>query len=50
MLTMNDAVPVFPDVSVAVQFTLVTPKGKKLPDFGVHVGVTASQLSVAAAL
>ena len=37
---------VFPDVSVAVQVTVVVPNGKHDPDGGLHEDVTPGQLSV----
>ena len=40
-VTLNDAEPVFPWLSVALQVTIVVPGGKVLPDGGLHVGVRA---------
>src|SRR5437879_6050090 len=46
-VTVNEHVPVLPDPSVAVQFTLVTPSGKLDPEAGAHLAVTLPQLSLA---
>jgi hypothetical protein len=46
-VTLNVHVAVLPDVSVAVQVTVVVPSGKQLPDGGVQVTTTPGQLSVA---
>jgi hypothetical protein len=47
-VTVNDAAPVFPFTSVAVQVTVVAPSGKVDPLAGVHVtGTGPSTLSVA---
>ena len=40
-------VAVLPDVSVAVQVTVVQPRGKQLPDGGLQAVVTPGQLSLA---
>jgi hypothetical protein len=40
-------VAVLPDMSVAVQVTVVTPRLKHVPDGGTHATVTIGQLSVA---
>ena len=37
---------VLPDVSVAVQVTVVVPNGKHDPDGGLHEDMTPGQLSV----
>jgi len=49
-VTVNAHSLVFPDASVATQFTVVTPFGKVEPDGGVHTTVTPGQLSVAVAV
>jgi len=50
-VTVNEQLPVFDDVSVAVQVTVVMPRGKVVPEGGVQVGVIApSQLSKAVAV
>ena len=46
-VTVKLQVAVLPDISVAVQFTVVVPSGKHVPDAGVHATVTVVQLSVA---
>jgi hypothetical protein len=38
-VTWNDALPVLPCASVAVQVTVVVPSGNVEPDAGVHVGM-----------
>jgi len=43
-------VAVLPDVSVAVQVTVVTPTLMQLPDGGTHATVTPGQLSLATGL
>jgi len=40
-------VAVFPEVSVAVQVTVVVPSGTLEPDAGLHATVTPGQLSAA---
>jgi hypothetical protein len=45
-VTVNEQEAVLPDVSVAVQFTVVVPFGKVEPDAGVQLVVTPGQLSV----
>ena len=48
---VNEAVPVLPLESVAVQVTVVGPKAKRLPDAGVQTGVIEpSTRSVAVAV
>jgi uncharacterized lipoprotein YbaY len=47
---VKEQVPVFPDASVAVQLTVVTPTGNVDPDAGAHTIVTPGQLSVAVAV
>jgi hypothetical protein len=50
-VTLNEQEPVFPALSVAVQFTVVVPRPKVEPDAGAQVGVRVpSQLSVAVAV
>src|SRR5678815_3367616 len=44
---VNEQVVLLPDESVAVDVTVVTPTGKKLPEAGNEVTVTLGQLSVA---
>lgn len=45
--TVNEALSVFADASVAMQFTVVAPTPKTLPDGGIHVTLGfGSQLSV----
>ena len=44
-VTSNDADAVFPDASVAVQFTGVVPIEKKEPEAGVQVNVAPGALS-----
>src|SRR4029453_18905552 len=46
-VTVKLQVAVFPDVSVAVQVTVVGPTGKHEPDAGVQAAVTPGQLSLA---
>ena len=48
-VTVNPQVPALPDPSVAVHVTVVVPFPNEVPDGGAQTGVTASQLSVAAA-
>ena len=49
-VTVNEAVPLLPESSVAVQVTVVVPTGKFEPEFGLQVGVTdVSTVSVAVA-
>src|SRR4030095_9138111 len=45
--TVNVQVAVFPEASVAVQVTVVTPTGKQLPDGGLQTTTTPGQLSLA---
>ena len=45
--TLNEHVAVFPEVSVAVQVTVVMPNGKQEPDAGLQATVTPGQLSLA---
>jgi hypothetical protein len=47
VLTVKLHVAVLPDVSVAVQVTVVTPTLMHVPDGGTHATVTPGQLSVA---
>lgn len=47
VVTVNEHVAVLPEVSVAVQVTVVTPTLKHVPDAGTHATVTPGQLSVA---
>jgi hypothetical protein len=47
IFTVNEQVAVLPEVSVAVQVTVVVPAGKAEPDGGVQATVTPGQLSVA---
>ena len=46
-VTVKLHVALFPDVSVAVQLTVVVPTGKVEPDAGEQTTVTPGQLSVA---
>ena len=46
-VTVNKQTLVLPDVSVAVQFTVVTPSGKLAPESGAQLTVTPPQLSLA---
>ena len=47
-VTVNEQLPMFDDVSVAEQVTVVMPFGKAVPDVGLQTGVSVpSQLSVA---
>jgi hypothetical protein len=47
-VTVNEQLPVLPEVSVALQVTVVTPHWKFEPDAGEQVGVSVpSQVSVA---
>ena len=46
-LTMKLALAAFPASSVAVQFTIVPPIGKNVPDDGLHDNVTTPTSSVA---
>jgi hypothetical protein len=46
-LTVNMQFAVFPDVSVAVQVTVVVPTGNVEPLAGTHIDVTPGQLSAA---
>lgn len=48
-ITLNEQVEVFPDGSVAKEFTVVDPTGKTLPEGGVEITV-AEQLSEAITL
>jgi hypothetical protein len=48
-VTWNEAVAVFPLVSVAVQFTVVVPSGNCDPDAGVQPNVATATSSVALA-
>ena len=45
-VNVNEQVAVLPELSVAVQLTVVVPCGKVDPDAGVHTGVTPGQLSL----
>jgi hypothetical protein len=45
-VTVKEHMPVLPDVSVAVQVTVVVPTGKSEPDAGTHMTVGVPQLSV----
>ena len=47
---VNEHVPMFPDASVAVQLTVVTPTGNVDPLAGAHTIPTPGQLSVAVAV
>ena len=47
MVTWNEHDATLPDVSVAVQVTVVVPAGKHDPEGGLHTVVTPGQLSVA---
>ena len=49
-VTVKLHVAVFPDVSVAVQVTVVVPFGKAVPEAGEQLVVTLGQLSLAVAL
>src|SRR5437762_3268383 len=50
-VTVNDAAPILPRASVAVQWTGVAPSPKVVPLAGVHVtGTTPSTVSVAVAV
>ncbi len=44
-MTVNEQEAVLPDASVAVEFTVVVPTGKTLPDAGTETTVTPGQLS-----
>ena len=45
-VTVKELLPTLPLASVAVQFTVVVPRGKLEPDGGVQIGVpTPGQLS-----
>lgn len=46
VVTVNEHVEKLPDVSVALQVTVVTPIGNIEPDAGTHDAVTPGQLSV----
>jgi hypothetical protein len=46
-VTVKEHVALFPEESVAVAVTVVTPTGKKLPEAGTEATVTFEQLSVA---
>jgi hypothetical protein len=46
-LTVKLQLAVFPEVSVAVQVTVVVPTAKHDPDIGLHTLVTPGQLSLA---
>ncbi|MCX6275152.1 MAG: hypothetical protein NTV09_08085 [Bacteroidetes bacterium] len=48
-VTVNEQDPVLLFESVAVQFTVVVPIEKVLPEAGVHMMVAPAQLSVAVA-
>ncbi len=50
MVTVNEQVLVWPDMSVATQVTVVTPLAKVEPLGGLHATVTPGQLSVAVAV
>jgi len=45
--TLNEQLAVFPEASVAVQVTEVTPVAKQEPEAGVHTTETPGQLSEA---
>jgi hypothetical protein len=45
-VTVNDAEPVLPDTSVAVQTTVVAPSGKLEPEAGKQVGVPSLAVTV----
>jgi len=45
-VTVKEQLAVFPDVSVAVQVTVVVPSGNVEPDAGTHMLVTPGQLSL----
>jgi len=47
-VTVNEQEAVFPEPSVAVQVTVVTPLANVDPDAGAHSTVAPGQLSVAA--
>jgi len=47
VVTRNEQVAVFPDISVAVHVTVVMPIGNIDPLAGTHEAVTPGQLSVA---
>ena len=49
-VTVNEHAAMFPDASVAVQLTVVTPTGKVDPLAGAHTIPTPGQLSVAVAV
>ena len=46
-LTLKEQLAAFPVLSTAVQFTLVVPEGKAVPDAGLQSTRTPGQLSVA---
>ena len=46
-VTVNAQAAVFPDESVATHVTVVIPRGKHVPDGGVHATPTPGQLSLA---
>ena len=46
VVIVNEQEAILPEVSVAVQVTVVIPSGKALPDGGVHTTLTTPQLSV----
>jgi len=46
VVTANEHVAVFPEVSVAVHVTVLVPIGKQLPEAGEHTTVAPGQLSV----
>ena len=50
MLTVNEQVAVFPDVSVAVQVTVVVPTGNIEPLAGEQTVIALGQLSEAVAV
>jgi hypothetical protein len=47
IVTLKEHVAVWPEASVAVQFTVLTPLGKVEPETGLHAAVTPGQLSEA---
>jgi hypothetical protein len=50
-MTVKEQLPILPELSVAVQVTVVIPLGNAVPEAGVQVGVIVpSQLSLAVAV
>ncbi len=49
-VTVKEQLAVLPEVSVAVQVTVVVPFGKAVPDAGEQLVVTPGQLSLAVGL